>query len=312
MKISFVGKNDFFDRFTLTDPEREAALEYLTDDGDEGVGASAEMSYSFAYGCLLFKLYSDEAGYYFWPAVPLSDECDIAAAYRAVAEYCKLEAIPELYVDIPAEDVEYITRGAPHAALHDVSDGAGETYAIEIFTECMLVCALPELMVDELYLGELVPCYDSEYERLVLDAEVNKYYGYSFRDDIPNGGGKEFREAAEAQLSSGEAMTFALTVYREEKNVFVGEASLYAFDGRGGAEMAFRLLPEWQGLGLGREALLGCIGIAEGLGLTRVSARVMEENLRSRRLLSRFAPICSVNNGVCVFEFSREKDGKFL
>ena len=61
MKISFVGKNDFFDRFTLTDPEREAALEYLTDDGDEGVGASAEMSYSFAYGCLLFKLYSDEA-----------------------------------------------------------------------------------------------------------------------------------------------------------------------------------------------------------------------------------------------------------
>ena len=184
--------------------------------------------------------------------------------------------------------------------------------AIEIFTECMLADALPEHMCGELYFGEFAPSYDEDYARLVLDPEVNKYFGYSACDDIPNGGGAEFREAALAQFASGESMTFALTVYREGRNVFVGEAALYGFDGRGGAEIAFRLLPKWQGVGLGKTALLGCLEIAGKLGLKSVKARVMEQNVRSVGLLSSFAPSSCSERGVRVFEFLSDADGNFL
>ena len=307
MKISFVESQRFFDVFALTDTERAEASEYIT----EGIfgEASAELFYSYSHGCLLIKLYSEDMGYYFWPAVPLSESGDTSAAYRAIAEYCKLEAIPEVYVDVSAEDVEIITAGAPHASVHDLGDGA---FAVEIFTECMLSEFLPEHMYGELYFGELAPLYDSDYERLIKDTELNKYFGYNMCDDIPNGGGADFREAAVAQLECGEAMTFALTVYRDEKNVFVGEAALYGFDGRGGASVAFRILPEWQGRGLGRAALCGSLEIAEKIGLTRVSAEVMEGNVRSRSLLSSLVVPREVSNGIYLFEFSRGENGKFL
>ena len=307
MKISFVEAHRFFEVFSLTDAERTEAREYITD--SVSGEASAELSYSFAYGCLMIKLYSDEMGYYFWPAVPIADTADTASAYRKVAEYCKLEAIPEVYIDVSKEDARVITEGAPHASVHDMGEGS---YAVEIFTECMLAEHLPEHMHGELYFGEFAPCYDNDYELLVKDGELNKYFGYSICDDIPNGSGAEFREAAAAQFDSGEAMTFALTVYGEEKNIFVGEAALYAFDGRGGASVAFRILPQWQGLGLGRGALLGCLEIAEGIGLTRVLAEVMEGNTKSYNLLSSFAAPSFVDNGVYSFEFTRENDGKFI
>ena len=76
-------------------------------------------------------------------------------------------------------------------------------------------------------------------------------------------------------------MTMAVRVGGE----FIGEATLYAFDGRGGAEFAVRILPDWQGKGLGGEAAVCTLEAARKIGLVRIYARVMKENERSLAML---------------------------
>lgn len=55
-------------------------------------------------------------------------------------------------------------------------------------------------------------------------------------------------------------------------------------------ELAYALLPEWWGRGLGTVAARGCVTIArEWIGLPSVVALVLPENHRSRRVLAKAA-----------------------
>ncbi len=307
MKISFVPCENFFDAFSLAEGERELAEDYINEyrDAISNGALGTEIRYSYSNGCMLFRHFSEDVGYYFWPAAPLSSDADVAAAYREIAEYCRLEALPEVYIDVPGEDLPYITDGAPHARVTDIGYGDEELFAVEIYTECMLAEELPELLYDDLYFGEFCAKYVDEYEKLVTDRGLNRYFGYSMLDDIENGTGADFIAAVRREFDTGESMTYALTVFSEAgENLFVGEAALFGFDGRGGASVSFRILPEWQGQGYGRKALLGMLKIAGQIGLLRVSAEVKAENLASLGLLRSVAsPLCSDEEKI-TFTFS--------
>jgi RimJ/RimL family protein N-acetyltransferase len=55
-------------------------------------------------------------------------------------------------------------------------------------------------------------------------------------------------------------------------------------------ELAYALLPEWWGRGLGTTAARGCVTIArEWIGLPSVVALVLPDNRRSRRVLAKAA-----------------------
>ena len=66
---------------------------------------------------------------------------------------------------------------------------------------------------------------------------------------------------------------------------FIGEASLYAFDGKGCAEFAIRLLPDFQGQGLGTQGCRALMLAAKKMGLLRLGARIMKENRASLAML---------------------------
>ena len=68
-------------------------------------------------GCLLIRLFTPDVGYYFWPAVKLARNANIKKAYAAVSEYARLEAIKEVYVDMPKDHAALVASGRPYAAV---------------------------------------------------------------------------------------------------------------------------------------------------------------------------------------------------
>ena len=295
MKLKFVPRNVFYSEFSLSDDERSKAAAYITPDI-----YGHEIAHSYYKGCLLTRLFTEELGYYFWPAVPLSRRARLGKAYEAISEYARLEAIKEVYVDLPKPHVSIVTKGKPYASVikdegddDDFEDGEDrergdpeERYFVEIDTECTLAEYLPEVMVDDVYLSEFAIAYAADYERLVRDKEVNRYFGYSYLDDAEGGSGTDFINMAREQFDRGEAMNFAATVLSGDENLLIGEGTLYGFDGKRGASFSLRLLPEWQGKGYGKKILAALISLANGLGLSKLYAEIDERNIPSIRLIS--------------------------
>lgn len=293
MKLKFVPRNDFYSEFALSDDERSKAASYITPDI-----YGHEIAHSYYEGCLLTRLFTDEIGYYFWPAVPLSRRARLGKAYEAISDYARLEAIKEVYVDLPRDHVSMVTKGKPYATVtkdedddfrDDEDEERGEPwerYFVEIDTECTLAEYLPEVMVDDVYLSEFAIAYAADYERLVRNKEVNRYFGYSYLDDAEGASGTDFINMAREQFDRGEAMNFAATVLSGDKNLLIGEGTLYGFDGKRGASFSLRLLPEWQGKGYGKKILAALISLANGLGLFKLYAEIDQRNIPSIRLVS--------------------------
>ena len=262
----------------LSAEEKDTAEFYLSQVKNM-TDTAEEILAAITHGCLLFRNYSSETGYYFQSPLPLSQDCDVAAAFGDIAVYCKLEAIPECIVGIPKEDLDLALTAVKHKELYDEGEG---TFFLKVLTECMLTEQLPEFMYEDVYLGEFALSYAKEYEKLVTDRHLNRFFGYNLTEDVKSGKGEDFIFEVRREFSASEAMTFAATVLSEKtENVFIGEGTLYAFDGRGGASLAFRILPEWQGRGYGRKVLMSLLEIAKSISLDRVYAEVMKENVAS-------------------------------
>jgi RimJ/RimL family protein N-acetyltransferase len=262
------------------DEARDYILQAEEMDADEILGA-------LLCECLVFRLFSSDTGYYFAAPIPLSDSADTGAAYSEIYAYCLRECIPAVVVGVPEEDLPFATDGMTSAQVCQMSE---DEYLVSIVTECMRCERLPEAMQGRVYLGEFAVSYAEDYARLVEDKELNKYYGYDVTEDVKADSPADYVVAVREEFERGESVTLAATVLGEEgENVFIGEGVLYAFDGRGGASFAFRVLPEYQGQGFGKEIFLALCRVAEEIGLVRISSDVMAENKASLRLLSHFA-----------------------
>ena len=122
------------------------------------------------------------------------------------------------------------------------------------------------------------------YNALVLDGERNRWWGY---DDVAGLGGpveeRSFFEVAQKDFANHLAVNFAVRL----EGKLIGEAVLYRFDGRGGAELGCRIDRACAGHGYGTEAFAA---VAEWglyhLGLYRVVAKCFRENTASYKMLS--------------------------
>ena len=287
-KIKFVPKEELSQAFDLYGTDREELDFYLSFEGMEDFLATTEIFVSLSHGCLLFRLFSEETGYYFWPAAEVSAEADVERAYREIGTYCTLEAIREVYVDVPKEHLDAVIGNRVHVDVQDVSDGEGEYFALTVENECTLLDEIPEAEYGRIYLGEFALAYADPYEKLVTDRYLNRYFGYSLTDDIPNGKGTDFITAVRAEFDRRESVTLAATVLSASgENVFVGEGVLYAFLGDGTASLSFRLLPEYHGQGLGTELCLALCKLAKNIGLSRLRGEVLSENAASLAVMKK-------------------------
>ena len=146
------------------------------------------------------------------------------------------------------------------------------------------VDAIPELKTERLTLSALTEADIPAYNALVLDQERNRWWGY---DDVGSLGGpveeRSFYDVARHDFETRQAVNFAIRLDGQ----LIGEAVLYRFAYRGGAELGCRIDKAYAGQGYGTEAFAAVADWAlYKVHLSRVVAKCFKENQASYKMLS--------------------------
>lgn len=252
----------------------DADFDYLSDIIDSLLEDDGEIAVSKSHGCLLIRIFDGE--YSFVYPVELTDDADPDEACDEIRLYAMKEEIPLVFADVPCDSLGVLISGFRHASI-DASAPDCEAYTVRLHTEAALLDEIPTLDFDEITLDALTEGDDSDYARLSKDEETNKFWGYDYTADVDDPTDDYFRHEAEAEFARGVAMSFAV----RKRGIFVGEATLYAFDYHGGCELGIRILPEYRRGGLAGMIIDSFTECGARLGLTSIRATVMAKNLPS-------------------------------
>ena len=255
-------------------------------------GSDIEYAVSACHGCALVRVF-DMGRYLFLYPIDMEDGADPLSAVEEIRAYAVKEEIPLVISDVPASALGETAAHFRHTNVD--AEGAGESFRISVKSECSLLDTEPELQSERITVGALCEGDTERLARLNRDPEVNKYWGYDYREDFGEVEDGYFLQSSREELVRGNALTLAVRLCDE----YIGEIIFYAFDLRGSAEIGIRLLPKYMGRGYGGEALDAALEIGEGLGLLSLTATVDSRNGKSRRLMSRrFNEICEKDGRV--------------
>lgn len=143
---------------------------------------------------------------------------------------------------------------------------------------------IPTLKSERLTLSRITKEDIGAYNEIVLDKERNKWWGYDdlgelkvpFHDT-------SFFDVAEEDWKTFNAVNFAIRL----DGKMIGEAVLYNFDFRGGAELGVRIGREYAGNGYGTEAFQTvCNWALYTVHMVKVVAKCFHENEASYKMLS--------------------------
>lgn len=190
-----------------------------------------------------------------------------------------------------ADGVQYLNReddaddkGLRTSKLQYLPSMLAEKYCFDVENELHALRAIPLLTTERLTLSAFTEADKPAYNKLCLDDERNKYWGYDYRDDWKGEPLEEyFLNVALEDFANHAAVNFAVRL----DGRCIGEAVLYRFDGRGGAELGCRIAPEYAHNGYGTEAFAAVAdwGLYD-LQLFHVVAKCYKENAASFRMLS--------------------------
>ena len=160
---------------------------------------------------------------------------------------------------------------------------AGKT-RIDVGCEADLLREIPRLETERLTLSAFEDGDKAAYNAICLDDERNRWWGYDYRQDLYGELTEDyFLDVTRQDFAARRAVNFAIRL----DGKCIGEAVLYRFDWRGGAELGARIAPEYAGHGYGTEAFAAVAKWAlYKLRLTRVVAKCYKENEASFRMLS--------------------------
>ena len=241
-----------------------------------------EYAVAVMYGCLLVRIF-DMGRYLFLFPYPLSDDANVKLALEAMGEYARREEIPFCVTEVPY-DMLYCFCGFRHMDL-DALDETGTIYRVKVKTECQILDKIPPCDGGRVVLSAITAEDSEEYAAVCRNDEINKFWGYDFREDAPDADDGYFAECAMRDFECGRSITYAVRY----DGVLVGEAVIYAFDGKGNAEIAIRILPSYQKQGIGTKTLELLKQVCCKIGLCKLYAKVMEKNSASVKFFSSVA-----------------------
>ena len=242
-----------------------------------------EVAYTYDEGCLLYRIYDED--YFFVYPITISDNSDIEAALIHLSEYVRREMIPFFLTDVPREELDFLGKLFPHinAGAHQSDE---DVFSVFVLNECIMTAKeehqarFGRIRLDEIGEGD-----KASYARLCRDEDVNYFWGYDYSEDKPDATDEYFLEVVERERFDGVALSLAARL-SEGDGSLIGEVVLFDFDYRGSAMLAIRLLPEYQGQGLGTEAFKAGISLARSIGLSTLRARVNVFNTASMKMTS--------------------------
>ena len=282
-------------------------LRFIAEDGGEVLGISSGECYGETAAVHIEKGLSEAEGVYpflcqgFAKSVSvryINREDDAGARGLRIS---KLQYEPERIVDAVRVTVSTGAEGAADVLSRSDWRGADfEERAAKIDTTCaferfrnqsgsgnakyILSGNTADLACGKAEIRLLQSSDAAALDLLSTDDEINRLFGYDYREDAPSPAPGAFYRKAKAALFSGTELRFALLLNGE----FAGEAALDSFDFFGGCNLSFRLFPAFRGKGLASFAAAKLVDLAlYGLGLKSVSAYSFKENEASAKVLSK-------------------------
>ena len=275
------GKAELFDDIS------EIVLSFLEE-------ISEEVGFAFCRldDMLLVRIF-DGGEYIFVYPIALSDTADEASALEAIRLYAVKEEIPLVFCDVPEESLSAIDEAFRFSEAY-AEDDEGESFRVRVLTEISRAVDIPEVGDGTLTLRPLTEEDIPDYARLCRDAELNKYWGYDYRADAREPSDEYFYDVAMRALDDGVALSLAVDL----EGKFVGEATLWGFDLKGGCKLGFRILPEWQRRGFGKRTLARLLELCSELGIRVALASVMKENAPSIAVVEKVMAFCRQEDGI--------------
>ena len=259
--------------------------------------AAGEESVAFSYIDEVFyaRIYDGER-YVFPLPFMLSEDADAHSACRNLAEYSRRELIPLIITDVPRDEIEFLCSVFPHIDAYTYEDD-DDTFFIKVNNECDMLDEVPSIELDGITLDALTDEDKEKYAELCRDRTLNKYWGYDVDEDNPDGDPDFYLKVAERELRDGVAIALAI----RDSGEFAGEATVYDFDYVGSAAIAVRVLPEFHSRGIGSRATRALIKLAKEIELSSLRAEILEENLNSVKMTSKYMNLIKRENGKAYF-----------
>ena len=259
-------------------------------DEDIEVGIAADGGYIFA------RIF-DMGRYSFIYPIDIAPKFGHDAAVELLREYAVKEEIPLVITDVPAYAVGDTAVKFRHMKL-DAEDAQGESFRLTVESECSLLRSVPILEYGEITLD--APCEDDVplMGELNQDEEAKRYWGYDFESDVGQVSDEYFLDTAREEFARGVSLTMAV----RSEGRYVGEATLYGFDFKGGAEAAVRILKDYRGRGIGTLAMEALIELGYSLGLVEIFGRVDNRNLPSVRMMDKLFERTSESSGIIYYK----------
>ncbi len=269
----------------LISPNYEALreeIEYIVNGFCDNAIQDVEYAFSLIGDSLAVRVL-DMGRYVFPYPFALTDDADLKGAIESIVYYCITEELPVIFTDVPPDDISVFSAlGYKNVRIRRECMEA-PTYRVELITECLELNEIPTVSCGVLSVGELFESDISEYAKICSDTEGINLWGYDYREDMPNAAEVDFYNAARLEFERGVSVTAAIRM----GDALIGEVILYAFDAKGGADFAYRIVKDMRGRGIGKEILPLIFDLGRTIGLNYIMADVKKENKASISVLSR-------------------------
>lgn len=251
-----------------------------------GLSASVSDGASVAFAYLDKVLYArvfDGERYLFPLPFMLTEDASSVEACINIASYATREMLPLIITDVPREELEFVCSVFPHVDAFAYEDD-DDCFFVKINNECDMLDFVPSVELDGIVLDEILESDKEKYAELCRDRELNKYWGYDADVDNPSADADFYLKVVRREFADGVALTLAI----RESGEFVGEATVYGFDFMGRASIAVRVLRGCHSRGIGSKATKALIKLAEQIGVSELTAEILNENENSIKMTSRF------------------------
>ena len=148
-----------------------------------------------------------------------------------------------------------------------------------------LINSLPNLQTPRLILTALETQYQDDYYNMVIDDQLNEFWGYDYRSDLNSNVLTSDYLYNEVKNDLRTNSNFSLIIIDKMTKDFLGEIVLHNFNDRNHVEIGIRLITPQQGKGYARESMNAVLNyLFEEIGISSVFANCYKENKSSQNL----------------------------
>lgn len=142
----------------------------------------------------------------------------------------------------------------------------------------------PEIKTERLLLNDIKISDKKDYFDLYTDDELNKYWGYDYREDLSTTPTQDYFYDFMQSLKTKKE-EYSLAIRLDDK--MIGEGVFHAFTENGEVEIGIRLFKRYHGKGFATESIKGMTEYLKKLNPYKIKAKCFIDNVKSKNAILR-------------------------